>query len=149
MAGINAIAGSATHAASGVDVAVSGFVTGETIALTAAPTGTDYQWALSAPSGSNALRVGLAGTDEAAAAFTPDVAGLYAVSVVVDGTTYILRLSVTQLVQSYALEALRFSPVADSQVPTPATGVALYFSSTQGALTIKDTSGDTHTVTVS
>jgi hypothetical protein len=59
----------------------------------------------------------------------------------VSGTTYILRISVTQLAVSYALEALRLSPVADSQVATPATGVALYYSSTQSALCTKNSAG--------
>jgi hypothetical protein len=146
MAGISAVSSSKTFAAGGVDVAASGFLTGDQVALTTSPTGTNYQWALSRPSGSNALRGALSGDDEAKAAFTPDVAGIYAVSVTVDGTVYILRLSVTMLAQSTTLEALRLTPVADSQVPAPAVGHALYSSSTQGSLAVKNAAGAVFTV---
>jgi len=149
MAGINASAASKTHAASGADVAVSGFITGEQVSLTATPGGTNYTWTISLPSGSSALRVGFAGDDTASAAFTPDVPGLYAVTAIVDGATYFLRLSVTQLAVSYALEALRLSPVANSQVPAPAVGGALFWSADSGALCVKDSAGTVRTVTVS
>lgn len=149
MSGITAVASSATHAASGADVTASGFVTGETVALSTSPTGTNYQWALASPSGSNAARVRFAGDDTATASFTPDVAGVYAISVTVDGVVYALRLTVTQLAQSYALEALRLLPVADAKVPAPSAGVALYFSATQNALAVKDTGGVVHTVNIS
>jgi hypothetical protein len=142
MAGITAIAASKTHAASGADVSDSGYITGETVALTTSPTGTNYLWSLAAPSGSNAARLRFAGEDTATASFTPDVAGIYAVAVVVDGTTYMLRLSVTQLAASTVLEALRLTPVADSQIAAPAVGHALYFSSTQNTLALKDSSGN-------
>lgn len=148
MAGIVAAAASKTHAASGADVSDSGFITGEQVALSVTPTGTDYQWALAIPSGSSSARVRFSGDDTATASFTPDVAGIYSVSVVVDGTTYILRLSVTQLAQSTTLEALRLIPVADSQVPAPAVGVAVYYSSTRSALVVKDTSNTVRTVTL-
>jgi hypothetical protein len=109
MAGISAVSSSKTFAAGGVDVAASGFLTGDQVALTTSPTGTNYQWALSRPSGSNALRGALSGDDEAKAAFTPDAPGVYAVSVTVDGTVYILRIGVTMLAQSTALESLRLT----------------------------------------
>lgn len=149
MSGISAIGSSATHVASGVDASASGFITGEAVALTTVPAGTDYIWALSTPTGSNAARVRFAGEDDATASFTPDVPGVYAVSVTVDGVAYALRIAVTQLAQSYALEALRLLPVADAQVPAPAAGVALYFSSTQSGLAVKDAAGDVHLVTIS
>lgn len=149
MSGISAVAATTTHAASGPDVSVSGYLTGEQVVLTTSPTGSDYLWSLAAPSGSNAARLRFAGEDTATASFTPDVPGIYAVNVTVDGTVYALRLSVTQLAQSTALEALRLLPVADSQIAVPTVGVALYYSSTQAALSIKGTDGVVHKVTVS
>lgn len=146
MAGITAVASSKTHAASGVDVAASGFIAGEEIRLTATPTGTDYLWAMSRPSGSNALRSAIGGDDEATAVFTPDAVGIYAITVDVDGTTYILRISVSALAQTNAIDVLRLTPVADSQVSAPAVGGALYWSSTQGRLALKDSAGDVFTV---
>lgn len=146
MSGITAVSSTKTHAASGVDVADSGFITGDAIALTASPTGTNYQWSLARPSGSNAARGALSGDASATAAFTPDAAGIYAISVTVDGVVYILRLSVAQLVQSTTLEALRMTPVADSQVPPPAVGHALYFSSTQNTIALKNAAGAVFTV---
>lgn len=141
MSGITAVSSTTTHAASGVDVSVAGYITGDQVVLTTSPTGTDYLWSLASPSGSNAARLRFAGSDTATASFTPDVPGIYAVAVVVDGTTYMLRLSVTQLAQSTVLEALRLTPVADSQIAAPAVGHALYFSSTQNTLALKDASG--------
>jgi hypothetical protein len=139
--GITAVASTTTHAASGADVSVSGYITGETVALTASPTGTNYQWSLAAPSGSNSARLRFAGDDTSTASFTPDVPGIYAVAVVVDGTTYMLRLSVTQLAASTVLEALRLTPVPDSQIAAPAVGHALYFSATQNTLALKNAAG--------
>jgi hypothetical protein len=146
MAGIVAVASSSTHADDGADAVAVGFITGEQIKLTANPVGADYLWALAIPSTSNAARSRISGEEEKTAYFTPDAAGVYAVTVNVDGTTYILRLTVTQLAQSTALEALRLSPVADSQVAVPAAGAALYWSSTQDALALKDATGDVFTV---
>lgn len=146
MAGINAVASSKTHAASGVDVAVAGFIAGEQVALTTDPTGTDYQWAIALPAGSNSARVGFAGDTEAAASFTPDVTGLYAVMVTVDGTTYYLRIAVVALAISSSLEGLRFSPVANDQIPTPAVGGILFWSSDEDALAVKGVSGLVRTV---
>lgn len=145
MSGINAISASKTHSATGVDVAVSGFITGQEVALSTTPTGSGYQWAQSLPSGSNAIRAALSADDEAVAKFTPDAPGIYALSVVVDGTTYILRMSVARLAASSGVDVLLLPPIADSQVAAPALGRALYFSSDQNALCTKDPAG---TVTV-
>jgi hypothetical protein len=146
MAGIVAVASSSTHTDSGVDEVAVGFIVGEQIRLTANPVGTDYLWAHSIPSTSNAARSRLSGEDEATAYFTPDAAGVYGIALIVDGTAYILRITVTQLAQSTALEALRLSPVADSRIAVPAAGAALYWSATQNALAIKDADGDVFTV---
>lgn len=148
MAGITAIASSKTHAASGVDVTASGFIAGEGITLTASPTGTDYLWSIALPSGSSAARVGFAGETEASASFTPDVTGLYSASVTVDGTVYVLRMSVTAIAASSLVQLLRLSPIADEEAPTPTVGGGLYWSSTQGALALKDSAGDVFTVDV-
>lgn len=148
MAGIVAVSSSQTHSPASADDTASGYITGDQIVLTTNPTGTNYSWALSSPSGSNALRVRFAGDDQPSASFVPDVSGVYSVVAVVDGVTYTLRLSVTQLAQSTALEALRLLPVADSQVPPPPVGVALYYSSTQGALAVKDPSNTVKKVTL-
>jgi hypothetical protein len=147
MSGITAVAQTTTHAASGADVSVAGFLVGETIALSTAPTGSSYQWALSAPSNSNQVRSALSGATEATASFTPDASGIYAISVTVDGTVFILRITVTMLAVSTALEALRLLPVADAQISTPAAGIALYYSSTQSALSFKDAAGNVRKVT--
>lgn len=148
MAGINASSSTAAHINNGVDSTASGFIVGEIVALTDSVSGTDYRWSLSAPSGSNALRVGFAGEDESAASFTPDVSGTYTVTVVVDGTTHVLRISAANLALTNQIEGLRLQPVADSQIPTPSTGGTVYWSSTQGALALKDSSGDVFTINV-
>jgi len=138
MAGIIAVAASASvlAAATAVDKNASGFITGEQIVLSTTPTGSAYSWGLSKQSGATA-RSDLDDGSAATPVFTPDVAGVYNITVDVDGTEYTLRLTVTQLAQSTPLEAVRFSPVADSAVPTPALGAALYYSSDQDALVTK------------
>lgn len=146
MAGITATASTTSHAASGATATAGGFICGEQVALTATPTGTVYAWTLSLPSGSSAARVGFAGEDESEASFTPDISGTYTISVDVDGTVYTLTLSVVNLAASNSLEALRLSPVADAQIPTPAVGCTLYWSSTQDALSVRDSNGDVFTI---
>jgi hypothetical protein len=148
VAGITAAASTTSHAASGATATASGFICGEVITLTATPTGTDYAWSLSLPSGSSAGRVGFAGDDEAAATFTPDVDGTYTVTVDVDGTVYTLTLSAVNLAVTNSVQGVRLSPVADAQIPTPAAGATVYWSSTQDALALKDSSGDVFTVGV-
>jgi hypothetical protein len=148
MAGVNAVSSSKTHAATGVDVAVGGWVTGQEIALSTTPTGSGYQWAQSLPSGSNAIRAALSTDDDATVKFTPDAPGIYAISVVVDGTTYIIRLLVARLATSSGVDVLLLPPIADSQVAAPALGRALYFSSDQNAVCLKDPDDNVFTVDV-
>lgn len=50
--GILANSASVTMASSSSDDVASGFVTGESIALTTNPTGTSYEWTLGRPEGS-------------------------------------------------------------------------------------------------
>lgn len=121
--------------------AASGFITAEQITLGTSPTGTVYSWGIAKPSGSTA-RGNLSDDDVAAPVFTPDIAGVWCLTCTVDGTPYTLRLTVTQLAESTALDALRLSPVADSAVPAPALGAVIYYSSTQDALVTKEPDGD-------
>lgn len=148
MAGITATATTGSHAASGADATASGFICAEAVTLVTSPTGTTYAWSLSLPSGSNAGRVGFAGETSASASFTPDVSGAYTVSVDVDGTTYILRITAANIALTNTVEGLRLQPVADSRMPAPSSGATLYWSSTQNALAIKDSAGAVSTVDV-
>ena len=146
MAGITATASTGSHAASGVDASASDFITGEIVTLVTSPTGTVYSWSLSLPSGSNALRVGFAGETTATASFTPDVSGTYTATVNVDGTTYVLRIAAANIALTNTVEGLRLQPIADARVPTPSTGATVYYSSTQGALAMKNSAGAVFTI---
>ncbi len=148
MAGINASSSTTVFTNTGIDASTSGFLSGEIIALTDSISGTDYLWALSVPSGSNALRVGFAGETDATAYFTPDVSGVYTVTLVVDGVTHVLRIAAANIALSNTLEGIRLQPVTDAQIPTPPAGATFYWSSTQGALSMKDSAGDVFTVDV-
>lgn len=149
MAGINASSSSKSHTNTGEDVAVSGFIAGEVIELTDSISGTDYLWTVALPSGSSAARVGFAGEDESSASFTPDVSGTYTVSVVIDGVTHHLRIGVARLAFTNAVEGVRLTPVTDSQVPTPATGLTEFCGADHGnVLCVKDANGDVFTVDV-
>lgn len=145
MAGI--VATSATTNNSGdtaVDKAVAGYLTSEQVALTTDPTGTSYAWTLSSPAGSSTAV--LTSTSAASPKFTPDVEGLYAITCDVDGTQYVMRLSVVNIGTVATIGALRLQPLTDNQVPTPTTGQTLYYSSTQSSLAIKKTDGSVETL---
>lgn len=125
----------------------SGYITSEQIALSTSPTGTTYVWALAVPSGSVLARSALTSDDTATSAFTPDVAGEYVVTCVVDSTTsYVIRCSVANAAAASAIGAIRFLPIADSTVQTPSTGRVLYYSSTQSKMATKDASGTVRTL---
>lgn len=148
MAGILAVSAEQVMTApdTAVDKSVSGYVTNSQITLSTTPTGSSYSWAIAKPSGSTA-RAALSSATAEAPVFTPDVPGYYTVSVVVDSTTtYVIRISVTQTAITTSYEAIRLSPKADASVPAPALGVAMYYSSDQDALVIKDAAGDVYTV---
>jgi hypothetical protein len=149
MAGILANSPSKTMVSgdAGVDQSVTGFITGERIVLGAVPAGVSYSWGLSVPAESAVARSRLSDSTAAAPTFTPDVTGVYVLTLLVDGTTYVLRLSVRQVAISQFSEVLRFTPIADSQVPAPALGRAVYFSETQGALVEKRPDGSVHVIT--
>lgn len=120
----------------------TGYVTGEKITLTTSPTGTDYEWELSIPSGSAAARSALSDTDVASPTFTPDVAGEYVVRVTVDSATeYTCRLTVVAVTISVSTGGHRFLPVTNASVPSPSVGQSLYYSSDEGGLVTKDSAG--------
>jgi hypothetical protein len=142
MAGISATSVTKTHVASGADVTTSGFISKERVTLAASPAGGGYAWSLSVPSDSAPARSALDDATGTTPAFTPDVPGIYVASVLVDGATlYVLRLSVAAIGIVRVAEALNLLPLADSQVPTPQLGVALYYSTDLNAVAKKDTSG--------
>ncbi len=146
MAGILANSVSVTQLSASADASVSGYVTAEQIVLSTTPTGASYAWALGKPSGATA-RSDLTDDTGASVAFTPDVAGYYVVTCTVGSSTiYVARISVTQSAAATSVEALRLQPKSNASVPTPSTGVALFYSSDESALCVKDASGDVFTV---
>lgn len=127
------------------DSSISGYIAGEAITLTTTPTGTSYAWTLSVPGGSS--RTSLTSDDASSSRFVPDVDGYYVVTCTVSGSTvYVLRIAVAAIGTVNSISALRAQPLTDAQVPTPATGVTIYYSSTQSALSFKDTAGDVFTI---
>lgn len=144
--GILANSASVSMASSSSDDVKAGYVVGEQIVLSTTPAGSRYSWGTSLPSGSAPLRSALSATDIASPRFTPDVAGVYVVVCDVDGTPYVLRLSVTMRATISIAQALRFSPVPDDSVAAPAVGAVLYFSSDQDALVTKDSAGAIATI---
>lgn len=111
-----------------------GFVACERITLSVNPAGTNYAWSQAGPAGSSATRAAISQTNSPAPSFVPDIAGTYTIVCTVDAaTTYVLRLTVTQVVTATSTEALRLSPLRDEQVAAPVLGFAVYHSSTLGA----------------
>lgn len=145
--GILANSASKTHTSSSADDSASGYLTSEQVTLSVSPTGTTYEWGLSIPSGSVALRSGLTDTDIASPRFSPDVAGYYTLTCIVDGSTlYVLRISVTQAAASTSLEALRLQPKVPAAVTAPSSGSALFHNDTVGLLAVKSSTGTVRTV---
>jgi hypothetical protein len=123
---------------------VSGYLVNETITLTTTPTGASYAWTMSRPSGSSASLSASTGTG---VTFRPDREGYYVITCTVGGSTvYVLRVGAVTIGNVITLSAHRFIPIADAQVPTPTSGVTLYYSSTQSSLAIKTTAGAVRTV---
>ena len=148
MAGIMANSVSVTMVSgdTSADNTSSGYVADEQISLSATPTGTTYQWAMAKPAGASASS-DLSADDEATCTFTPDVAGDWLVSVIVDSTTtYVIRCSVTATATGYVIEAMRFPPKLASAVSAPATGGATFYDSTTGLLSIKRSTGTVRTL---
>lgn len=111
-----------------------GFVAGERIVLSVNPSGTNYSWSQAGPPGSSTTRAALSQANSAAPSFVPDIAGTYTLVCTVDAvTTYVLRLTVTQVITATSTEALRLSPLRDEQVAAPVLGFAIYHSESLGA----------------
>ncbi len=146
MAGILANSATVSMTSGSPDASQAGFLTGERVVLSATPTGSLYSWGIAVPNGSAAGRSSLSDDTDNNPTFTPDVAGYYVITVNVDGTTYVLRLAVTNTAVSYVTQAMRLSPVRDEQVEAPSVGLALYYSSTQGALCVKNPTDHVFTV---
>ena len=140
--GILANSVSVTMSSSTADDVSSGYVTGERITLTTSPTGTNYVWSHGTPSASARARSALSDTTGASVDFFPDAGGTYTVQCDVDGTVYLLRLTVQDASVSENVEALRLSPRGDTTVPAPALGFALYYSADQATLVVKAPNGD-------
>lgn len=146
MAGILGNSSSSTMVSgdTSADNTAEGYVTNEQITFSVTPTGAAYVWGLAKPSGSTA-RASLSADDTATVTLTPDVAGYYVVTCTVDSTTtYVLRISVTQVAQTTSLEAIRFSPKLPAAVPTPALGGALFWNTTANQLFVKDAAGNSY-----
>lgn len=145
MAGILAASATKTMASGNTSAngSVSGYIVGEQVTLTTTPTGTNYAWAISIPSGSAAARSALSASTGASVTFTPDYGGLFVISCTVDSTTtYTLVISVAATVASTAVEAIRYQALSDATVSTPvANAVAVYVSTTTYGLVQKDTNG--------
>lgn len=150
MAGILAVSIAVPTPGTAANNSVSGYITGQSVALATTPTGSAYVWALSLPSGSTLARAGLIASTGATSGFTPDVAGEYVVVCTVDSTTvYTIRVSVTAVTAVNASGATRYLPVADASVPTPATGCTLYMSTdtTPDKLSVKFPDGSIQRLT--
>lgn len=122
----------------------AGFLLNEEIALTTNPAGTLHGWALARPAASGSAA--LDDDDAATAHFIPDVAGTYVATCNVDGTVFRLVMDVAQQSVSTVVEALRLPPRSDESVAAPTIGYALYNSSTQGSLAVKNSDGDVFTI---
>lgn len=120
-----------------VDNSVAGYIAGEQIVLTVTPTGATYSWGISKPSGST-VSSDISNETDQAPRFTPGIAGYYVITLTVDSTTtYVLRINVTQVAQTTSYEAIRYAPKTDSAVPTPALGMATFYSDDQETLAAK------------
>jgi hypothetical protein len=149
MAGILANSASKTMVAgdTAVDKAVSAYLRSERITLSTNPAGTAYAWGQSIPVASSMARSALSATTGASVTFIPDVAGTYVVTCTVDlVTSYVIRIAVIDVVNTSQEQIRSMTPVADTQVPTPGTGVNLYYSSTQSKLAYKTTTGAIYTL---
>lgn len=146
MAGIIATSATTNNSAStSADNSVSGYLTGESIVLTATPSGTTYEWVLSKPSTS--ARAVLSSASASGPTFTPDVAGTYVAVLTLDTTTtYILQIDVLELASALDVSTVRCVAITDAQCPTPSTGVNIFYSSTQASLAIKKTDGSVETI---
>jgi len=124
-----------------------GFLVDEMVTLAVTPAGTSYSWGMSLPNGASSVRAALSSTTAAAPTFTPDVAGEWVLTCLVNGvTTYVLRLGVTAVATVTMPQVARLQAVADSAVSNPSgTTLALYNSATHG-LVVKTSAGVIYTI---
>jgi len=129
------------------DNSLSGWITNEQVTLSVTPTGTDYAWGDLAKPSASTVRSALSASTGASVTFVPDVEGDYVVTVVVDSTTtYVLTMTVVAVGTVMIASVIRLLPLADAQVTTPATGLALYYSTDQSAPAVKDSAGNISTI---
>jgi hypothetical protein len=122
----------------------AGYVENEAITLSTDPAGTTYEWGLAKAQGAT-TRSDLTATTGTGIQFIPDTHGTWTITCTVDGTTsYTLRISVTAVAITHHANGLRLMPVANNSIPTPATGVTVFYSSDDDRLSYKDTSGVVH-----
>lgn len=146
MAGIVATSVSTNNAAdTDLDKSITGFLSGEQISLSVTPAPSSYLWRFTSPQGSS--RAVLTGDAIASPKFTPDVAGYYLASVTVNSSTvYVLRVQVVSAGAAETVDGLRVLEITDAQAIAPATGVSIYYSTTQGSLAFKRANGDIETI---
>lgn len=150
MSGIIANSASKTMLAgdASADNAVSGYVALEAITLALTEAHSSYQWSLAKPSAASA-RTHFSSSTDPTPTFTPDAEGFFTVACLVDGTTtYVLRIGVALAGGVTTLGSIRFMALADTQVPAPATGATVYYSSDVGGLVEKLSDGTVHRITV-
>lgn len=131
-----------------VDKSISGFVTRERITLSVTGSPGAVSWGLAKPSGSSSV-CEISDSDALTPTFSPDVEGYYVVTCLLDGVTaYVLRLSATQVAHITTLTAIRFMPVPNAAIPSPATGRSLFCSEELDGMAVKDPDGNVSLVEV-
>ncbi len=143
MAGILANSLSKTMVAgdTAADDQESDYVIKEKITLSTTPTGTDYQWSLTRPSTST--KAVLDSTSIASPVFTPDVDGVYLITVIVDSTTtFNLRATVLATSITNISQVLSYQPIKNASVPSPAGATLNMFNSNENAaMALKNSAG--------
>lgn len=143
MAGITAVSATKTldSGSTTADNTATGFVSKEQISLGLTGSPLSALWSLSKPNGSgSACRL----DDESSLrpSFSPDVEGTFVASCLVDGATiYVLRFAIVNIATTSAISAIHFLPRSNSQIPTPSSGVTVFFSSDSGVMSQKSSAG--------
>ena len=147
MAGILANSASVTMSVGTPDNTQAGYVENEAVTLSTNPAGTTHEWGLAKPQGSTALG-DLSATTGTGIQFIPDEHGTWTITCTVDNTTaYTLRISVTAVAITHHANGSRYMPVTNNSIPTPATGVTVFYSSDDDRLSYKDTTGTVYALT--
>lgn len=143
----NSVSASMVDGDTSPDNTATGYLTGEQITLTVTDSDpASVSWGLSIPSNSAVASSGLDDDDVEVVHMTPDVGGYYTVTANVDGTAYVLRISVASVAQTTAEGVLGFQPLTNAQAPTPAAGTNLFHSSSHGLLSVKLPDGTVKTI---